>query len=123
MANGLRGEIEADIGGKRYTLCLTLGALAELESGFGASDLMGLAERLESGRLSARDILRIIGCGLRGAGHPLSDDDVAAMKLTGGLAAYVKIAADLLAATFGDAQPEKRADANPPSPQDDPKRS
>ncbi len=44
MANTYRGEIAAEIGGKRRTLVLTLGALAELESAFGASDLMALAE-------------------------------------------------------------------------------
>jgi hypothetical protein len=42
----------------------------------------------------------------------VSDDDVARMKVSGGLPGYVKIAARLLAATFGDT-PE-----NPPSPQD-----
>jgi hypothetical protein len=118
VANHRRGEIEAEIDGKRYALCLTLGALAELESGFGANDLVGLAERFESSRLSARDILRIIGCGLRGAGHAISDEEVAAMKIPGGLAAYVKIAADLLAATFGEVEPTRSEPANPPPPQD-----
>jgi hypothetical protein len=117
MANAKRGEIEAQFDGKTYTLCLTLGALAELESGFGANDLVALGERFEAHRLSARDILRVIACGLRGAGHDLSDQDVAKMRVTGGLAGYVRIAADLLAATFGDA-PDERAPANPPSPQD-----
>lgn len=116
MANAMRGEVDATLDGKTYTLRLTLGALAELESGMGATDLVGLAERFETNRLSARDILRIIGCGLRGAGHPLTDEDVARMKVSGGLAAYVRIAADLLAATFGDA-PETPP-ANPPLPQD-----
>lgn len=118
MANKRRGEIEAEIGGRTYTLCLTLGALAELESGLGASDLVALAERFEGRRLSARDILRIIGCGLRGAGHGLSDDEVANMKVLGGLAAYVKIAADLLAATFGENPSDESDAANPPPPQD-----
>jgi hypothetical protein len=116
MANGRRGEVEALLDGKTYTLCLTLGALAELESGMGAADLVALAERFEANRLSARDILRIIGCGLRGAGHALTDEDVSRMKASGGLAGYVRIAANLLAATFGDA-PETQA-ANPPTPQD-----
>ncbi|MEF3367407.1 gene transfer agent family protein [Methylocystis sp. 9N] len=114
MANSRRGEIDAIIDGKSYTLCLTLGALAELESGLGASDLVALAGRFEERRLSARDILRIIACGLRGAGHQLSDDDVAAMKVSGGLAGYVRIAADLLAATFGEAPEENTS--NPPKP-------
>jgi len=36
MANRHRGEIEAEIGGVRRRLVLTLGALAELEDAFGA---------------------------------------------------------------------------------------
>jgi hypothetical protein len=120
MTNLRRGEIEAEIGGERFTLCLTLGALAELESGFGVNDLVALAERFEARRLSARDVLRIIGCGLRGGGHALNDEDVGNMKVTGGLAAYVKIAADLLAATFGEDQPLQADAANPPSPRDAP---
>ncbi|MGD9656570.1 MAG: gene transfer agent family protein [Methylocystis sp.] len=117
MANAKRGEIDATLDGKTFTLCLTLGALAELESGFGASDLVALASRFEERRLSARDILRIIGCGLRGAGHDISDADVARMKVSEGLAGYVRIAANLLAATFGDA-PAHDPPANPPTPQD-----
>ncbi len=117
MVNGKRGEIDATLDGKTYRLCLTLGALAELEGGFGASDLVALAGRFEERRLSARDILRIIGCGLRGAGHEISDEELARMKVSDGLAGYVRIAADLLAATFGET-PEHDAPANPPTPQD-----
>ena len=35
MVNRHRGEIEAILDGKSYRLCLTLGALAELEHAFG----------------------------------------------------------------------------------------
>ena len=103
MPNKYRGEIEAEIGGARRTLVLTLGALAELESAFGACDLVALAERFGSGRLSARDLKRIIAAGLRGAGDKVSDDEVAAMTVEGGAAGYVRIAAELIAATFDDA--------------------
>jgi Phage tail tube protein, GTA-gp10 len=102
MPNLHRGEIEAEIGGRRRTLVLTLGALAELEAVFGADDLVALAERFGSGRLKARDLVRIIGAGLRGAGEAVSDDEVAAMQVDGGAQGYVRIAADLIAATFGD---------------------
>ncbi len=77
MANTHRGEIDAVLGGRSYTLCLTLGALAELESAFGVDDLVALAARFEQGALSARDILRIIACGMRGGGNALSNDEVA----------------------------------------------
>jgi hypothetical protein len=102
MANRYRGEIDAELGGRRRTLVLTLGALAELEAAFGAADLVALAERFGSGRLSARDLVRIIGCGLRGAGEAVSDDEVAAMGTNGGAASYVRIAAELISATFDD---------------------
>lgn len=100
MANSHRGEIEASLGGRTRTLVLTLGALAELESAFGADDLMALAERFGTGRLSARDLVRIIAAGLRGAGESISDDEVAALRIEGGVTGYVRIAADLIAATF-----------------------
>jgi hypothetical protein len=103
MANRHRGEIEAEIGGARRTLVLTLGALAELEDAFGADDLVALTERFGSGRLKARDLTRIIAAGLRGAGDAVSDDDVAAMAVDGGAQGYVRIAAELVAVTFGEA--------------------
>jgi hypothetical protein len=101
MANKHRGEIEAEIGGARRTLVLTLGALAELEAAFGAGDLVALTERFGSGRLTARDLTRIIAAGLRGAGEQVSDDEVATMQVEGGAQGYVRIAAELIEATFG----------------------
>jgi hypothetical protein len=103
MANKHRGEIEAELGGVRRTLVLTLGALAELEDAFGAEDLVALTERFGSGRLKARDLTRILGAGLRGAGEAVSDDEVARFAVDGGAQGYVRIAAALIAATFGEA--------------------
>jgi hypothetical protein len=102
MANKHRGEIEAEIGGVKRKLVLTLGALAELEDAFNADDLVALTERFGSGRLKARDLTRIIGAGLRGAGEQVSDNDVAAMGVDGGAQGYLRIAAALIQATFGE---------------------
>jgi hypothetical protein len=104
MPNLHRGEIEADIGGMRRRLVLTLGALAELEAAFGADDLVVLAERFSSGRLKAADLTRIIAAGLRGAGESITDDEVARLAVADGVAGYVRIAADLITATFGAEQ-------------------
>lgn len=101
MANRHRGEIEAELDGKRYRLCLTLGALAELEDAFGEDDMLGVAERFEAGRITARDTIRILGAGLRGAGYELDDHAVAAMRSPDGATGYVETVARLLAATFG----------------------
>jgi len=102
MPNIHRGEIAANIGGEVRTLCLTLGALAELEARLGAGDLAGLAERFAGGKLSARDLTAIIGAGLRGGGNAISDDELARMSVEGGRRGAAEIAVRLLKATFGD---------------------
>ena len=102
MANTQRGEIEAVIGGETRMLCLTLGALAELEARLQAGDLVGLAERFATGRVSARDLTAILGAGLRGGGHAVTDDDLARLSIEGGLKGAAEIAARLLKATFGE---------------------
>jgi hypothetical protein len=99
------------IDGERRILCLTLGALAELETAFAVDDLTGLAARFSSGRLKAADMIRILGAGLRGGGNLLSDDEVASMSVEGGLSTYAGIVGDLLTATF--AGPERAGAANP----------
>jgi hypothetical protein len=103
MANAQRGEIAAIIDGEEKVLCLTLGALAELEARLGGGDLMGLGERFAAGRVSARDLIVILGAGLRGAGNAVTDDDLARMAVEGGLRGAAETAARLLRATFGDA--------------------
>lgn len=103
MPNMQRGEISAVIEGEEKTLCLTLGALAELEARLMAGDLVGLSERFASGRVSARDLTAIIGAGLRGGGNAVTDDDIARMSIEGGLKGAADIAARLLRATFGGA--------------------
>lgn len=113
MANRHRGEISAVLDGKTYTLCLTLGALAELEDAFGGEDMLAVARRFESGEISARDATRVIGAGLRGAGAPLSDEEVAAMRVDGGAVGYVDIVARLLTATF---KPDAATQACEPEP-------
>jgi Phage tail tube protein, GTA-gp10 len=100
MANRHRGEIDAELGGVSYVLCLTLGALAELESAYGDQDLIAIAERFESGRIAASDAIRIIGAGLRGGGAKMTNDEVAALQAEGGAAGYLNIVARLLTATF-----------------------
>jgi hypothetical protein len=128
--NRHRGEIAARLDGKIRLLCLTLGALAELETAFGVANLAELAERFESGRLSAGDIIKIVGAGLRGAGNIATDEDVAQMSAEGGVAGFARIAAELLWATFGGAASDPKeqiesssqpgnceGDANPHAPQ------
>jgi hypothetical protein len=107
--NARRGEVAAMLDGREYRLCLTLGALAELENAFAAEDLGALVERFSTGRLSAGDMLRVIGAGLRGGGNQVGDDEVRAMRSDDGAAGFARIVSELLTATFGGAGEAARA--------------
>ncbi len=116
-ANRHRGEVEAMIDGERRILCLTLGALAELETAFSADGLGDLGKRLAAGRLRAKDLIAIIGAGLRGGGNAIDDDEVAAMSMEGGVAAYAKLVGELLTLTFSGGEAERApAGATRPDP-------
>lgn len=120
--NRFRGEVSATIDGQKRILCLTLGALAELESAYGSAGLSGLCRRLADGRFSAADLIRIIGAGLRGGGNVASNDDVATMSVDGGVPEMARIAAHLITSAFGadDPAPDpavQSASSNPMAPQ------
>ena len=63
--NPARGEVALTIGGRAHSLCLTLGALAEIEAIEADTSLT------RGGRLVA--ILRAL---LRGGGHELTNDEL-----------------------------------------------
>lgn len=62
----MRGEIIAVLAGAERRLCLTLGALAEIETALGVAGVEALAERLRA--LSARDLTAMLAALLRGGG-------------------------------------------------------
>lgn len=64
--NGVRGEMLVEIGGERRRVCLTLGALAEIETELGVDGLAAVAERMKT--LSARDLMVVLAAVLRGGG-------------------------------------------------------
>lgn len=66
-SNGARGEAVATLAGAQRTLCLTLGALAEIETALGLESVGALAERLRA--LSGRDLLAVLAALLRGGGE------------------------------------------------------
>jgi hypothetical protein len=74
VANGARGEVVAALAGSERRLCLTLGALAEIETGLGLEGLSGLAERMRA--LSARDLTVVLASLLRGGGERTLADEL-----------------------------------------------
>lgn len=74
--NGARGEVGAALAGAERRLCLTLGALAEIETALGVDGLGALAERMRA--LSARDLTAVLAALLRGGGEQVLADGLAA---------------------------------------------
>lgn len=71
--NGIRGEAAAMLAGAERRLCLTLGALAEIETALGLESVGALAERMRA--LSGRDLMAVLAALLRGGGeHELAAD-------------------------------------------------
>jgi hypothetical protein len=66
-ANSSRGEVIARLAGAERRLCLTLGALAELETAFGLCGWEALSERLRA--LSPGDLMAVLAALLRGGGE------------------------------------------------------
>jgi len=73
--NGVRGEVVVALAGEPRRVCLTLGALAEIETGLGVDGLEGVAARMKA--LSARDLMVVLAALLRGGGEEAFADGLA----------------------------------------------
>ncbi|WP_297801117.1 GTA-gp10 family protein [uncultured Brevundimonas sp.] len=92
MTNAVRGEVSVELAGARRRLCLTLGALAEMEAGLGVVGMGALAERM--GSMSAGDLMVVLAALLRGGGEGELADGLARA------AVEPKAAAEAVAAAF-----------------------
>lgn len=100
MANPWRGDVALVVDGQRHIARLTLGALAELEEVLEEGSLIALVERFEGNAFSSRDVLALLGAGLRGGGADISAEQLLHAQIDGGPMAAAKVAAELLARAF-----------------------
>ena len=71
MTNAVRGEVKLtvpDVGD--FNMCLSLGALAEIETEFGIDDIGQIGEKLKKPK--STDVAKLVCCMVHGGGH----DDV-----------------------------------------------
>ena len=99
-ANRRRGEIAATIGGRERVLCLTLGALAELEARLESASLLELIARFETGSFRVADLVALLVAGLGGGGWRVDEAELLASRIDGGPLAAAQAAARLLKLTF-----------------------
>ena len=100
MLNPHRGEVALVINGTPCEMRLTLGALAGLEARLGSGSLIELAERFETGKISASDLLALLEAGLAGAGHPVGEGGLADAEIEGGAVGAMRAGLALLSAAF-----------------------
>lgn len=99
LCNKARGEALLEIEGRQVRLCVTLGALAELEAAFDVASMSELGERLA--QLTAADLITVVSA-LSGAGEDrLSPAQVAAARIDARAAA--KAVGEAFRAAFDDA--------------------
>jgi len=92
VTNAVRGEVCVELAGAPRRLCLTLGALAEMEAGLGVVGMGALAERMVS--MSAGDLMVVLAALLRGGGEGELADRL------GAAAVEPRCAAEAVAAAF-----------------------
>ncbi|MBY0562883.1 MAG: gene transfer agent family protein [Hyphomonadaceae bacterium] len=92
LHNKARGEVVLRIGERDARLCVTLGALAELEGAFDVGSLAELADRMTS--LTASDLILVISALTIGGGNAMSSAELAAAPID------PKAAADAVARAF-----------------------
>ena len=95
MTNQMRGDVDLWIEGELYRLRLTLGALAEIESGLDLGSLLDLTERLRAPTVA--DLAVILAALLRGGGHDMASEALLARQID------LPSAASAIAAAFAAA--------------------
>lgn len=79
LHNKARGEVVLAIDGRAHRLCVTLGALAELEAAFDVVSLAELGERLA--HLTAADLILVLSALSKGGGDAVGVEDLAAADI------------------------------------------
>jgi hypothetical protein len=79
IVNKARGEVLLEIDGAPRRLCVTLGALAELEAAFDVASLAELGERL--GQLTASDLITVLSALTAGGSEAMSAAELAAASI------------------------------------------
>lgn len=98
LCNKARGEVVLAIDGRERRLCVTLGALAELEAAFDVVSFQELGERLA--QITAADLIVVLAALTAGGGDAMTTAELAAARIDPQRAASA--VAEAFAAAFGD---------------------
>ena len=77
--NTIRGQVSLTLEGQSFPLCLTLGALAEIEAGLKLDRLSDIDARLK--QPCVEDLIIVLCALIRGGGADMSDADLRQMSV------------------------------------------
>jgi len=80
MARWARGESTVTIDGEEYTLCMTVGALADIQDHYDIDDMTELSRRMASPRVG--DLLVMLWALLNGGGADITLAEVKRLEVT-----------------------------------------
>ena len=110
MANTARGEVALKLGGTRYVLRPSFGAICEIEDALGAS-IFDVGRKLERAEITARELVKFTQACLKESGHAVADDELGRLILDhGALEVIAGLAKFCQAYAFGGSV-EKKAGA------------
>ena len=109
MPNKKRGEVEFKNGDETYTMCMNLGAMAEIEDGLELDSITELSSKFAGGNVKARHLIILLGALIRGGGHDITDQEVGNFDLDA-IDAFGK-AMEAIGAQGGKSAPKKKAAA------------
>ena len=103
MANAERGEVELAFGDERYTLRMSINAVAEIETYLdrGINDLIGMVRNPADFRIS---VWRVLLWGALREFHPCSIEDAGEIMGRAGVNGVVAKLGEAMAAAFPDDQ-------------------
>ena len=81
MANKRRGEISFVAGEETYTMCMSLGAMAEIEDAFDLESIAELSTIFSDGKFKISDLIKLLGALIRGGGHDITDKEIGTFDL------------------------------------------
>jgi len=100
LCNKARGEVLLAIDGRDRRLCVTLGALAQLEAAFDVISFQDLGERLA--QVTAADLIVVLAALTAGGGEAMTTAELAAAQID------PKAAAAAVAEAFASALADER---------------
>ena len=112
MTNPLKGEIEVELAGRKYSARLTLNSLIKIETALGCG-IIRTAQKMAEGDVILNDVVQILLPALRGGGNDFKEKDIHNLIQETGIVASTVVAANLLAQTLTEDSEENSKEKKP----------